>query len=98
MVRLERDKKINGIVSHLPQVRSEIRNEADERGQRARAKLAGHRRTGRAHVDVEHQSVDSLISLNDESVQAAMSIEYGHSWRGRRVEGLYILSSAAGLA
>lgn len=97
MAKLIGKKALNHAVSHLGQVRSEIQQEANERGGRARAKLSGHRRTGNASVEVEHGAVDSFIILQDESTQAAMSIEYGHSWRGKHVSGLYIISGAAGL-
>lgn len=96
-MRLIGDKAMNRKVSHLGGVRLEVRQEAEQRGSRARANLSAHRRTGRASVDVEHGDVDSFIVLRDQSVQSAMSIEFGHSWKGKHVRGLYIISGAAGL-
>ena len=98
MVRLDSDRKLNTKVSRLPEVRAAVSEEAEERGNRASAKLASHFRTGRSSVAVEHGRVDSYIILRDESWQSAMSIEFGHSWRGKHVNGLYIITGAAGLA
>lgn len=97
MPRVIGDKRMNRVVSRLDETRSAVRQEANTRGSKARADLGSHRRTGRASVSVEHGEVDSFIILEDESTQSAMSIEFGHSWRGKNVSGLYIITGAAGL-
>lgn len=98
MVQLDSARKLNTTVSRLPNVRAAVSKEADKRGKRASAKLASHFRTGRSSVVVKHGRVDSYIILRDESWKSAMSIEFGHTWKGRHVNGLYIITGAAGLA
>jgi hypothetical protein len=100
-VRLHSDKTINKIVSHLPGVKAAVADAALEIGVKAEANLALHRDTGAASIEVEQGRVDSYVYLVDD---AAMSIEFGH-WVGgkyktdkpRHVEGLYIISRAAGI-
>ncbi len=69
------EKKMNRTVSHLKGVRKAVRNEGEDIATIANARLAPHRRTGAAHIEVEQSDVDTVVSLVDE---AALSIEFGH--------------------
>ncbi|AIG78463.1 Hypothetical protein AJAP_28125 [Amycolatopsis japonica] len=95
------DRTVNRIVSRLEGVRAAVADAALEIAADAEARLAGHRETGRARIEVEQGRVDSYVYLVDE---AALSIEFGHWVEGAYkpnvptyVEGLYIISGAAGL-
>ncbi|WP_231951406.1 DUF5403 family protein [Nocardia terpenica] len=95
-------KAMNQVVSHVDGVKDAIGDEAKEIGSRAEARLAGHRRSGRAQVTVTNGDVDSFVNLED---PAALSIEFGHMVKGKYeteepkyVPGLYIITGAAGLA
>ncbi len=68
-------KKMNRTVSHLKGVRAAVRSEAEDIAVIANSRLAPHRRTGAAHIEVEQSDVDTVVSLVDE---AALSIEFGH--------------------
>lgn len=106
-VTLIPQKKMNKTISNLPGVKGAVRAKAGEIGVRAEMRLAGHRVTGAAHIEVEHNfpgaygHIDSRVSLIDE---AALSIEYGHHLfvngqrTGKHIAGLYIVRGAAGLA
>lgn len=85
----------NGVVAHLRGVKGAVGDAADPIEARARANLAAHFYTGAAEIERTRQDTDVLISLVD---PAALSIEFGHTDRrtGRPVEGLYIITSAAG--
>jgi hypothetical protein len=101
MARLISQKAMNRVVSHLDEVKSEVAEKALEVGLRAEARLAGHRRTGRAQVTVTQGDVDAFVNLEDPAV---LSIEFGHMVKGKfetdvpkYVPGLYIITGAAGL-
>lgn len=85
----------NATVAHLPGVAAAVADAARPIAARARASLAEHRHTGASKIEVSHSRIDTLISLVD---PAALSIEFGHTDKrsGRPVEGLYILTRAAG--
>lgn len=94
-ITLKSDKQVNRIVSHLPGVRQAVYDKADEIGTRAESRLAGHRRTGRSSIEVEYTRINGLVSLVDP--ENAMAIEFGHARGNTNVEGLYIITGAAGL-
>jgi hypothetical protein len=82
------------IVAHLPGVKAAVGNVADGIEVRARANLAAHYHRGHSRIDRTRQDTDVLVSLVD---RAALSIEFGHTARnGRPVEGLYVITRAAG--
>lgn len=89
-----------GLASRLaeaPGVQAVISEQAALIAARARALLASHRRTGRAHIEVTTAGggKDRLVSLVD---PAALSIEFGHTAPdGTPVAGLYVITRAAGL-
>lgn len=102
MVRLISQKAMNRVVSHLPEVVDRVADEAKQVGGRAEARLAAHRHSGNAEVNVTHGDVDSFVNLEDPAV---LSIEFGHLVKGKfetdkpkHVPGLYIITGAAGLA
>lgn len=102
-VRLYSDRVVNQIVSHLPEVHRELGEHAASIQARARGRLALHYYEGDSKIEVTEGAVDWFVSLVD---HAAMSIEFGH-WVGGKyrdpdkpkfVQGLYIITGAAGLA
>ncbi|WP_158881988.1 DUF5403 family protein [Amycolatopsis anabasis] len=95
-IQLIGQRSVNKIVSHQPEVRAAVRFHAERLGAKAESLLDPHRKTGNAHIEVEHHDVDSFVWLVDE---AARHIEYGHvhNITGEWVEGLYIIHKAAGL-
>lgn len=101
MVALIGDKAMNRVVSHLDGVHASVGDVARRVKGNATARLAIHQKTGAAHVTISDGKVDWFVNLEDE---AAMSIEFGHWVEGKYktdkpkyVQGLYILSRAAGL-
>lgn len=74
-VELIPERKMNHTVSHLRGVRKETLSTAREIGAIAEARLAPHRKTGQAHIEVSQGDVDAFASLVD---PAALSIEFGH--------------------
>lgn len=87
------------VAAHELGVRAAVTDEAIKIGTRATLRLAAHRDTGHAEIEVSKgtKGVDSFVSLVDD---AAMSIEFGHRHNrsGEFVRGLYIITGAAGLA
>jgi hypothetical protein len=75
MIDLISEEKMNKKISHLPGVRGAVFEVAQEIGHIAEGRLAPHRKTGAAHIEVSRGTVDSFVSLVDE---AALSIEFGH--------------------
>lgn len=75
MIDLISEKRMNKKISHLPGVRASVFSVAQEIGQIAEARLAPHRKTGAAHIEVSRGTTDAFASLVDE---AALSIEFGH--------------------
>ncbi len=79
-------------------VRDAVRAEAEEIAGRARGRLATHKETGAASIEVTHGAVDSLVELVD---PAALSIEFGRGAYtrpdGQKVgpmAGLHVLGGA----
>lgn len=95
----EVDDDVAAIVAHMPHVRGAVRAEARAIAARARSLLAAHTKTGTAEIEISYGTTDAFVSLVD---KAALSIEYGHFVTSRDgsttyVEGLYIITRAAGL-
>jgi hypothetical protein len=82
-IELLNEKKMNKEISHLPGVVQSVRAVANELAGIANGRLAPHRRTGQAHIEVSHGKVDAYVSLVD---PAALSIEFGHYY-GRQELG-----------
>lgn len=71
-------ERLNKIVSHMPQVRREVRGQTNKRAAIAKAKLAAHRYQGHAKIEAYVAWVDGYIVLSDEDgYGAAAAIEYG---------------------
>jgi hypothetical protein len=83
MIDLISEKRMNKKISHLPGVRAAVYDVAKEIGQIAEMRLAPHRKTGAAHIEVSRGTTDAFASLVDE---AALSIEFGH-YLGRQELG-----------
>lgn len=89
MVRLIGQKAMNHVVSHLGEVKSAVSDEADEVGDKAKARLAQARASTHWHkihgpdhltrVTVSHGDVDSFANLEAPN---AMAIEFGHQPSG----------------
>lgn len=74
------EQRLNKIVSHMPQVRREVRGQTNKRAAVAKAKLAAHRYQGHAKIESYVAWVDGYIVLSDEDgYGAAAAIEYGRS-------------------
>ena len=82
------DKQMNRTVCELPGVAMKVRGKAHEIQGIASARLAPHRKTGNAYVDVHRERgdqygrIDWFVSLNDPGGNA-MAIEFGHKASGR---------------
>lgn len=77
-------ERLNKIVSHMPQVRREVRGQTNKRAAVAKAKLAAHRYQGHAKIESYVAWVDGYIVLSDEDgYGAAAAIEYGRSGETR---------------
>jgi hypothetical protein len=92
---------MNRVVSHLDEVRRDVKDHADAVGDVAKARLAGHTKTGEHQITVTHGEVDSFVNL--EGVHPE-SVEFGHWVEGKYksdppkfAQGLYILTLAAQL-
>jgi hypothetical protein len=75
MIDLMPEKELNRKISHLPGVRKEVYDTAKEIGRIAESRLAPHRKSGNAKIEVSRGTVDAFASLVD---PAALSIEFGH--------------------
>jgi hypothetical protein len=84
MIQLLNEKQMNKKISHLRGVRDAVHDHAKEIGRIAEGRLAPHRKTGSARIEVSRGTVDSFVSLVDE---AALSIEFGH-YLGSESRGL----------
>lgn len=82
-IELLNEKKMNKTISHEKGVVGAVRGAAQELGGIVSGRLAPHRKTGHAHIEVTHGKVDAYVSLVDE---AALSIEFGH-YMGREELG-----------
>ena len=76
-------KRMNHVISHQKGVKRSVLGVAREIGAIAQGRLAGHRDTGRARIEVSQGDTDAFASLVDE---AALSIEFGH-YLGRQELG-----------
>lgn len=87
----------NSTAAHLPDVRAAVAAKADEIGTLADALFAPHNHPGRHDIDVEHDSLDSLVVLHG---PAPLSVEFGRSpgpdGKGG-MRGLHVLGRAAGI-
>ncbi len=83
MIDLLPEKEMNKKISHLEGVRNAVHAHGKEIGAIADGRLAPHRRTGQAHIEVSQGSTDTIVSLVD---PAALSIEFGH-YLGRQELG-----------
>ena len=98
---LGRDHRgVNAYIAHLEGVVGAVYAEGGNIKSKAEADLASHRDTGAAHIEIERDDIDTLVSLVDE---AAISIEYGREAGTDRtgrpkgaMQGLHILGRAAG--
>lgn len=95
-VQLIGQKAMNHRISHLPGVVAAVRRQAQKIGRKAEGRLAAHRYEGIAEITITYGETDSFVNLDDE---AALSIEFGHihNFTGKHVQGLYIVTGAAGL-
>jgi|SRR5690242_1769841 len=84
MIDLMNEKQLNKKISHMPGVRGAVYDVGKEIGQIAEGRLAPHRKTGAARIEVSRGTVDTFVSLVDE---AALSIEFGH-YLGSQSRGL----------
>ena len=95
-------QKLTKELARNREVRSAVRNEANDIAGRARALLASHRHEGDSKIETKHGSTDSVVSLVDNTPQEtnalpAVAIEYGHTDKktGKFIPGLYIITKAA---
>lgn len=93
-MKLISEKAMNRVVSHTTGVRAEVAAEASRKAGQAKVKLLRHFKTGAHEVTVTHGKTDSFINLDG---PAPLSVEFGHEDGDRYVEGLYIITGAAGL-
>lgn len=84
MYELLGERQMNKKISHLPGVKGAVYEHGKEIAMIAELRLAPHRKTGAAHIEVSRGTVDTVVSLVDE---AALSIEFGH-YLGSRAHGL----------
>lgn len=102
-VDLYSEKTLNEMIAKMPGVRDAVREHAGEVYFKASDRLARHRETGEAQVEIDTPSEYDHWGVNVYLVDpAALSIEFGHFVRTangfpRFVPGLYILHKAAGL-
>lgn len=96
-VRLKPQKTINNILKGLQGVKMSTRTQAQGIGSRAESRLTAHRNEGESSISITYGVVDSFVNLEDPD--NAMAIEFGHfhNYSGEYVQGLYILTGAAGL-
>lgn len=91
---------VNTIVSHDEKVIRSVHNHAESIYKKAQARRAAHYHEGQAEVLLLQGDVDSYVVLDDPQ---AMSIELGHDVEnqygptGKHLEGLHIITGAAGL-
>jgi hypothetical protein len=97
-VDLKSELSLNRTLAREPGVRQAVRDQAEEIGRKAEARLSGHTHDGDSQITVTHGKTDSFVSLDDSRGQsAAMAIELGHTApNGTYVPGLYVLASASG--
>lgn len=97
--KILRQRQINKILAVDGKVKDAVKDHAESAGERARAILAAHFRTGASKIEVhqlkknKYGHIDWLVSLVDD---AAMSIEFGHmSSGGNYVPGIYAITRGA---
>lgn len=98
------DRGFNQLISHMPGVHNELGDVARRVKGNGQRRLATHRRSGVTKVTTTSGEVDWFVNLEGESQLAVESIEFGHWVKGKYetdkpkyVQGLYILTRAAGL-
>jgi hypothetical protein len=69
-------KNLDRAIAHAPEVKRAVLAVGRAVEARARARLAGHRRTGAARIEAHREDTDYVIELVDD---AALSIEFGRS-------------------
>lgn len=90
--------KLNSVIAHLPPVKAEVAAVAEARAAVARSLLAPHSRSGKTTVTVQHDKLDSLVSLeNPKGDIAVLSIEFGWHDGEAHADGLHILGRAFGI-
>ena len=98
-VRVYPARRVNKIAATRPVVKEAVNAAADKIGVSARRRLAAHRSSGTARIEVKHSapgphgSLDAEVALVDRN---ALSIEFGHvhNRSGRWVNGLFIVTGA----
>jgi hypothetical protein len=107
MARLMSEKALNTVVARIPGVHDALGGVARRVAGAAKGRLAVHKFQGHSRITITEGDVDWFVNLDDSrGDHAAMSIEFGHIVKGKYedpgkpkyVPGLYILSTAAGLA
>lgn len=100
MPQLISKKAMSRHIAHMDGVHDAVGDAARQVARSAQGRLAIHRKTGQAKVTLTEGDVDWFVNLDDPN---AMSIEFGHFLRDdfnievEHVEGLYIITGAAGL-
>lgn len=98
------DRGFNQLISHMEGVHNEGGDIARRVKGNAERRLAPHRKSGVTRVTISQGEVDWFVNLEGETELAVESIEFGHWVKGKYetdkpkyVQGLYILTRAAGL-
>lgn len=105
MAKVRVYRNVSETVAHLPGVQAAVDAQGAEIASKAESLLAAHRRTGAAHIEADYSGIDATVSLVDNTAQSsgalpAVAIEYGHRDKrsGKFVEGIYVITRAAGFA
>lgn len=86
-------KNCEEVVAGLPGMKDAVHHVAEIGAANAERRLAGHKQTGNAKIELTDEGKDSMVTLVDE---AALSIEFGgwNHWAQRYLPGLYIVTGA----
>ena len=76
--------KVVKVAALAASTQSSLAAHAQEGAGRAKAVLAAHRDTGRSRIDVESGKVDRYVTLEEGTLQSALSMEYDHRLRDRK--------------
>jgi hypothetical protein len=88
---------IEQFLANLPAVQGGLEEVAQAGASRATAILAGHKHTGRMHIEVTRGDVDRHVCLVDPD-DGAVAAELGHiTPGGKAVPGINVLKTAFGL-
>lgn len=98
MASIIKPERMNFYVARHHEVQRKLAQEAGRIFSKTKAIHAMHRDTGASYVGLEHGWVDWHIFLDDtRGVNAALSIEYGHTTKdGTWVEGIHALTLPGG--